>query len=101
MTNKYFINLRSRTDGSYTIHRQKCPFLPEAGKRILLGDFESPPDAIKEGIKYKSRPVCCPFCLKDQNKPKIPAPIEKVAGVDVGISDLMKAVCSAMFCSVS
>jgi len=102
MTNKYYISTRRRTDGNYTIHREKCPFLPDPGKRIFLGNLQSPQDAIKEGKEYPGRQVCCPFCLKDQKRVKIPVFEEKGGKPGITSSDIMKSAwMSAMFCSVS
>ena len=64
MTLKYYIGAKPGIDGNYTIHRQDCPLLPDSGRRILMGIFRSPSDALKRGLMFHKRPALCPFCLK-------------------------------------
>jgi hypothetical protein len=67
MTEKYFISTNSRITGSHTVHRQGCPFLPEPGRRIPLGVFQSSQGAVKEGRSYFRSAESCPFCSKEHN----------------------------------
>jgi hypothetical protein len=103
MTEKYFISTSPRIDGSHTVHRQVCPFLPEPGRRILLGVFQSPRDAIKEGRRYFRRPDSCPFCSKEHNEIKKPVFTEVKTDPDLVSSARMKKVpwLNLMFCSLS
>lgn len=67
MTERYFISTSPRINGDHTIHRHDCPFLPEPGRRIPLGAFQSPRDAVKEGRNYFRRADSCLFCSKELN----------------------------------
>jgi hypothetical protein len=103
MTDKYFISTSPRIDGSHTVHRQGCPFLPEPGRRILLGVFQSPRDAIKEGRRYFRRPGPCPYCSKVHNEMKRRAFIVRQVSPDLISSARMKKApwVNLMFCSLS
>jgi hypothetical protein len=37
--------------------------LPSPGKRIYLGTFLTPEEAVEQGNKYFNNPGYCPFCL--------------------------------------
>lgn len=102
MTEEYFISTSPRINGSHTVHRQGCPFLPEPEKRILLGVFGSSQEAAKKGSGYFKSPVGCPFCLKEYNEVKKPAFIEGATNQDFISSSRLKATWdSLLFCSVS
>jgi len=62
---KYFIGNKPAISGSHRVHKEDCPFLPESGKRICLGIFQSPGDAVNEGRRFFERSVKCPFCCKN------------------------------------
>lgn len=64
MTARYFICNRPQTNGSHTVHKEDCPFLPESGERTLMGTFKSPHNALKEGSIYFSKATSCVFCSK-------------------------------------
>ena len=64
MGGKYFISTRPWKNGSHIVHREGCPFLPEQGKRIFLGIFQSLESAIKEGQKCFKMPGRCVFCAE-------------------------------------
>jgi hypothetical protein len=102
MAEKYFINASPRINGSHTIHRQQCPLLPEPGRRILLGVFQSPRDAVREGRWYFRRADNCPFCSKEHNEMKRRAFTEGQADPDLISSARLKTTWeSLVFCSVS
>jgi hypothetical protein len=103
MTAEYFICTRSQTDGSHTIHKDDCPFLPEPGKRISMGIFKSPQYALKEGKNYFSKPASCLFCKKElHTESKEPVFSEEYIDADyISSSQLNVTWESAMFCSVS
>jgi hypothetical protein len=102
MTEEYFISTSPRINGSHTVHRQGCPFLPEPEKRILLGVFGSSQEAAKKGSGYFKSPVGCPFCLKEYNEVKKSAFIEGAINQDFISSSRLKATWdSLLFCSVS
>jgi hypothetical protein len=103
MAEKYFINTSPRINGSHNVHRQQCPFLPEPGRRILLGVFQSSQDAVRKGRWYFRRADNCPFCLKGHNEIKKPVFTEVKTGPDLISSARMKKSTweSLMFCSLS
>jgi hypothetical protein len=103
MTGKYFISTSPRISGSHTVHRQGCPFLPEPGRRISLGVFQSSQEAVKEGRNYFGRADNCPFCSKEDNEMKRKAFAIRQADPDLISSARMKKVpwVNLMFCSLS
>ena len=68
MESKYFVSIRPGKDGSRTIHKEDCPFLPEPGKRIFLGIFQSSFKAMEEGEKYCTAPASCTFCSNEHHR---------------------------------
>lgn len=70
MTEKYFISISPRISGCHTIHKQTCPFLPDPGKRIPLGVFQSSQEAVLEGREFFKIAEKCPFCLKEPAEKK-------------------------------
>ncbi len=64
MRKEYFICVKRGLAGYHMIHSKKCPFLPDPGKIISLGNFSSPHDAEISGNKYFKRTYRCPFCSK-------------------------------------
>jgi hypothetical protein len=103
MAEKYFINTSPRINGSHTVHRLQCPFLPEPRRRVLLGVFQSSQEAVKEGRGYFRRADNCPFCLKEHNEMKRRIFTVTQANPDLISSAQMKKATwvSLMFCSVS
>jgi hypothetical protein len=103
MTEKYFISTNPRISGSHTVHRQRCPFLPEPGRRIPLGVFQSSREAVKEGRNYFGRTDNCPFCSKEDNEMKRKDFAVRPADPDLISSARMKKVpwVNLMFCSLS
>lgn len=100
--NKYFINTRPFSNGYHVVHKQDCPLLPEPGKRILLGVFQSPDDAINEGKNHFRKPVCCRFCSKEGTWSRESQESEVKAGAAFISSDnLTDTIEGLMFCSVS
>ncbi|HOX75889.1 MAG TPA: hypothetical protein PKX27_12780 [Bacteroidales bacterium] len=65
MREKYFISSRPRTDGTYLIHKEGCPFLPGCDRQIFLGAYKSVKGALEEGQKYYKTASACRFCLKE------------------------------------
>jgi hypothetical protein len=103
MAAKYFICTRSQTDGTHTVHKDDCPFLPEPGKRIPMGIFKSLPGALMEGRSYFSRPAGCLFCGKEHHTEyKRPLFSEEYFDADyISSSQMIVTWESAMFCSVN
>jgi hypothetical protein len=99
---EYYISTGSFSNGSHVVHRHECPLLPEPGKRIFLGAFRSPGDALKEGMKHFGEPVCCRFCSNDENQRKVNAESDVRAGTGFISYDRLKpTIESLMLCSVS
>jgi len=90
-------------DGSHTVHRHGCPLLPESGRRILLGVFQLPQEAVKEGRRYFRRPGRCPFCSKVHNEKKKPVFTEVKTGPSfISSARMIKALwVNQIFCSLS
>jgi len=103
MTEKYFISTNPRICGSHTVHRQGCTFLPEPGRRIHLGVFQSSQEAVKEGRRYFGRADSCPFCSKEHNDLTRRTFTVRQADQDLISSARMKKVpwVNLMFCSLS
>jgi hypothetical protein len=80
MVAKYYVAMRPQTNEHHSVHKEDCPFLPEDGRRIYLGIFQSPEDALEEGRKYFSRSDSCLFCSKER-LPKNKKPV--VSGMQV------------------
>ena len=66
MEKKYFISMKPLINGTYSIHKEGCPFLPGQEKHIYLGTFQSVKSAIDEGQKYSEAAGICRFCLMEQ-----------------------------------
>ncbi len=99
---KYFINIRPCSGGYHVIHNQDCPLLPEQGKRIFLGVFQSPDDAVNEGRKHFRKPVCCRFCSEEGNRNSVNQESEVKAGTAfISHDTLTETIDDLMFCSVS
>jgi hypothetical protein len=99
---EYYISTRPFSNGSHIIHRHDCPFLPEPGNRTFLGAFQSPGDALKEGIMHFREPACCRFCSKEGIDRKVnPEPELKPEPVFISFDRLKPTIESLMLCSVS
>jgi hypothetical protein len=61
---KYYISKRSSLNGNFSVHRERCPFLPETEKRIYLGKFNSCTEAVKVAKMVCLKSDGCYFCLK-------------------------------------
>ncbi len=70
MSAKYFISIRPQTNLYHTVHKDGCPFLPDDGKRIFLGVFKSPRDAVIEGKRHFDKSTSCLFCSKENHSYK-------------------------------
>lgn len=69
MVSKYYIAIRSQTNNRHTIHKEDCPFLPDAEKRICLGYCQSEQGAIREGEKHFRSTGGCRFCMNEHQEP--------------------------------
>lgn len=70
MAAKYYIVIRPQTDENHAVHKEGCPFLPDSDKRIFLGNFNSPQEAVRHGHILFSRTNSCLFCLKELHREK-------------------------------
>ena len=68
MEAKYYVAVRPQTNEFHSVHREGCPFLPDAEKRIDLGVLKSDKDALNKGLKYFSKACSCLFCSKEEGK---------------------------------
>jgi hypothetical protein len=68
MAAKYYLTKRSIQDDHHSIHREGCPFMPDAEKRIPLGHFLSGDDALAESWKLFKHVNCCRFCIPEYFK---------------------------------
>jgi len=59
---KYYISLKPCNDNRHYIHSEKCPLLPSPEKRLYLGRFLSPEEAVKAAGKYFENNGYCRFC---------------------------------------
>jgi len=66
--NKYYISKKSRQDGTFSVHKEDCPFLNESEQRIFLGRFDTCKDAIKTARIFFLKSDACYFCLKEFSK---------------------------------
>jgi len=102
VTLKYYIGTKPGIDGNYTVHRHDCPLLPDHGRRILMGIFRSPSDAIRGGRLFHTRLVLCPFCLKDHKEFNSPAYIEAQTGPDlIGSAMIKSGLTDVLVCAVN
>ena len=99
----FFIGTRPHANGRYYIHSEGCPLLPSPGKRICLGTFLSPEEALEEGKKYFNSACCCRFCLKgDHTKAEDARFAETFETYDFLTDDGIKITFeSALFCGVN
>jgi hypothetical protein len=99
---EFFISIRPCSNGNHVVHKHDCPLMPEPGKRIFLGAFQSAADAVKEGIRYFRRTDNCPFCLKEHKEMKRKVLTAGKVKPDLISSSHLKVTWeSQMFCSLS
>jgi hypothetical protein len=66
MNAKYYVAIRPTTKQDHSIHKEGCPFMPEAEKRIYLGHFRTSGDAAEEGRHYFDKSEKCQFCCHEK-----------------------------------
>ncbi|MGQ9621699.1 MAG: hypothetical protein ACUVTX_12090 [Bacteroidales bacterium] len=64
----YLLCIRPSARGKIYIHSDVCPLAPEPGKRIMLGCFASPAEAIEEAKSLIYSPEACPFCCREHTR---------------------------------
>ena len=103
MYKKYYVGIRAHTKGFHSVHDEECPFLPEKEKRIYLGVFEYPEDAVVESKKYFGWSNTCPFCSKERLSQKSLHEdfVLEPAGNFISSDRLCISRENSMFCSVN
>jgi len=96
MDKEYFISNKPGLSGYHKIHSKDCPFLPDPGKRIFLGNFSSPQDAELSGSRYFKRTHRCPFCSKKPGTDE-----NKFSDEPVTFENLTPALESVLMCGVN
>jgi hypothetical protein len=67
MESKYYISLRPQTNELHLVHKEGCPFLPDDGKRIFLGDFRTSHEAERSGSIHFIGVKQCLFCCREKH----------------------------------
>jgi hypothetical protein len=62
---KYYIRLSEDLNGCHPVHKCGCPFIPDEGNRIPLGNKSDWRHAMAEAKKYYSNVNGCYFCNKE------------------------------------
>jgi hypothetical protein len=62
---KFYLDPKSLSNGLFSVHRDGCPFLPESNKRIYLGKFDFPEDAVTSAKIICLNSDGCNFCLRE------------------------------------
>jgi hypothetical protein len=65
MIKKYYVAVRPQTNDLHAVHQEGCPFLPDDGKSIFLGNFKSGKDAVRMSARHYSDTGSCLFCCKE------------------------------------
>jgi hypothetical protein len=66
MIKKYYVALKPQTNELHAVHKEGCPFLPDDGKRIFLGHFNSGNEAVSMSARHFSDTGSCLFCCKER-----------------------------------
>jgi hypothetical protein len=66
MESKYYLSIRPQTNDLHAVHRECCPFMPDDGKKLFLGEFESAGEAVKAGNILFGGASQCLFCCKEK-----------------------------------
>ena len=67
MSTTYFVAVRPQSNEHHTVHKEGCPFMPDDSKRIYLGHFQSPGDALNAGKRHFDKSDSCRFCSKEHH----------------------------------
>jgi hypothetical protein len=102
MDSKYFVAVRPRTNDFHSVHKEGCPFLPEADEKIYLGLFNSAHDAEEEGKKHFIKSKNCPFCSTQKKRTvEIPVPQDILYGIMNWMEPEEQANYQNLFCCVN
>ncbi|MGE0078610.1 MAG: hypothetical protein AB7S48_12185 [Bacteroidales bacterium] len=63
----FYIDLKSKDEGVYEMHRSKCTHLPNTENRYYLGLFSTCKEAIKEAKKAFPQTKGCEHCCNSCN----------------------------------
>jgi hypothetical protein len=83
MTKKYYVAVRPQTNDLHSVHQEGCPFMPDDGKRIFLGQFNSGQDALRIGEMYFHETGNCLFCCKENTSSADNSAVLKWSGKDI------------------
>ena len=61
----YYVRIKPQLNGTYAVHKKNCPFLPPAGNRLYLGEFNNCYDAVCKARQYFSEAENCYFCSRE------------------------------------
>jgi hypothetical protein len=59
---KYYLNKKPLLDGSYSVHKEGCPFIADTDQRIYLGKFNSCLEAVRTARVICTPSDGCYFC---------------------------------------
>jgi hypothetical protein len=59
----YYVRIRPQLNGRNIVHRNGCPFLPDVGDRIYLGEFSTPLMSLMMARLYFPEVSFCMFCI--------------------------------------
>lgn len=68
MDSKYYVAIRPQTNDNHAVHKDGCPFMPDDGKRIYLGEFSSGHRAVEKSLDNFDRSTGCLFCCKETSE---------------------------------
>jgi len=99
---KYYVGIRPQTSDCHAVHKEGCPFLLEADKRISLGTYNSPDEAVSEGRRHFDKSDYCLFCSKEYHSPKEDISTEIPVPADLLSSEQLHSTWeSALHCSAN
>ncbi len=58
----YYVNKNAQTNGDHEVHKTGCSYMPDAGNRLYLGDFNNCHDAVREAKKHYAQSNGCYYC---------------------------------------
>jgi len=88
MASKYYVSVRPQTNALHAVHKEGCPFLPDDGKRILLGEFNSGGDALRVSTRHFTNTGDCLFCCREKHDENITAMATQKPGNNITYENL-------------
>jgi hypothetical protein len=83
MIKKYYVAVRPQTNQLHAVHQEGCPFLPDDGKRIFLGQFKSGNDAVRMSARHFTETGSCLFCCNESKSLPDNSSGSKLSGQDI------------------